>query len=710
MSWSGPVFRYDNIEKHLENCHQTHWAQYQELHSPAEKASFFDDVAVPFRNTMAAHFIPESLGERQITFTFDKAIIEDLIGDMLYSPDDDSDDEADEQPAIDESMDAEALRLLLKERREKAKKSKERAMSIFKPVPVDEADDVAEGDGEQDPPDISHYVVVIAKTKTKLFNIVTRYIACGASFRMVSNLISHDYLVFGNPVMRSCPRQLVATYARIVCASNFQRLAKFLREHWTFSIALDSATHQSTSYLDVRLRLFIASSVQNFHLFALPLLDRHTGAVMFDMITKALDILCPDWKAKLMGCSSDGARNMTGRFQGVVTRIARIVDSSLIRIWCGAHQLDLVIQAVMDDVVKDRFFQVMTNFIRHLIRQQNLIAEMASTCPRIVNRWLSTDKVTTWFVSKRLELQRYCNEKHPASEPPALWWVYLLGMDRFTELTAKAFTKIQGMSILVSQQQAVFDDLIQNYISTVGGVGPLGEGALQALDDTTHVISGLYAVSFFSVSEFLCGLGSWVENVITAADNDEKKHLLYDIGSAFVQACSKVSSISVERDQNNSEILANSSLSQMMPVLPHQLVKVTPANFLRKARLHVARLEHFFDPEYIDVIGREHRELLQAFRGETVVRDVLSSLDDDASSDFEKGWGNLGVRFPNLHEFCGGIATVFPGTSTVESDFSILRWEKSNFRKSLSDFGLEAIIQAKQNMRLDALEAHILAQ
>jgi hypothetical protein len=81
--------------------------------------------------------------------------------------------------------------------------------------------------------------------------------------------------------------------------------------------------------------------------------------------------------------------------------------NELIRIWCGAHQLDLVMELIMSEVVKERFFVVLTGFISHLTRQQNLIAEMGSTCPRLVNRWLSADKVTTWFKKKRPELLQY---------------------------------------------------------------------------------------------------------------------------------------------------------------------------------------------------------------------------------------------------------------------------------------------------------------
>ncbi len=50
------------------------------------------------------------------------------------------------------------------------------------------------------------------------------------------------------------------------------------------------------------------------------------------------------------------------------------------------------------------------------------------------------------------------------------------------------------------------------------------------------------------------------------------------------------------------------------------------------------------------------------------------------------------------------IATSFPGTSTVESNFLILCWEKDAFCKSLSDFGLECELQAKQWMFIEQFE------
>ena len=95
----------------------------------------------------------------------------------------------------------------------------------------------------------------------------------------------------------------------------------------------------------------------------------------------------------------------------------------------------------------------------------------------------------------------------------------------------------------------------------------------------------------------------------------------------------------------------------------------------------------------IDLIANEHKALIHAYRCEPVLKDDIDSLF--SSSSFKDGWSLLGARFPYLMEYCGVVAALFHGTSTVEFDFSILRWEKDLFHKHLSDFGLEEVMQAK---------------
>lgn len=77
---------------------------------------------------------------------------------------------------------------------------------------------------------------------------------------------------------------------------------------------------------------------------------------------------------------------------------------------------------------------------------------------------------------------------------------------------------------------------------------------------------------------------------------------------------------------------------------------------------------------------------------------IVHSCTDDL--DFDTAWQRVNSgdtqRFPVLQQFCGDLATVFPNTATVESDCSVIGWEKSEDRVALSDLSLEGILHCKQ--------------
>jgi hypothetical protein len=49
-----------------------------------------------------------------------------------------------------------------------------------------------------------------------------------------------------------------------------------------------------------------------------------------------------------------------------------------------------------------------------------------------------------------------------------------------------------------------------------------------------------------------------------------------------------------------------------------------------------------------------------------------------------------------LRTFCGGLATLFPNSTSVESNFSVLKWEKDPYRNNLLNLSLEGVFQSKQ--------------
>lgn len=75
----------------------------------------------------------------------------------------------------------------------------------------------------------------------------------------------------------------------------------------------------------------------------------------------------------------------------------------------------------------------------------------------------------------------------------------------------------------------------------------------------------------------------------------------------------------------------------------------------------------------------------------------------DVSTPFDEAWRSVQSQFPKLCKFAGGLATVYPGTTRVDSDYSIIGWEKNEYRTALMDLSLEGVMHAKQFSELQAI-------
>ena len=120
--------------------------------------------------------------------------------------------------------------------------------------------------------------------------------------------------------------------------------------------------------------------------------------------------------------------------------------------------------------------------------------------------------------------------------------------------------------------------------------------------------------------------------------------------------------------------------------------------------MHLSRLKQFWSAEAIATLELQHQSLLLKYQHDNILKSALERCDNNTS--FEKSWliVNKGIqRFDILRDFCGGIATLFPNTATVESDFSVLGWERDEYRLSLTDLSLEGIMQCKQFEVLSSL-------
>ena len=130
------------------------------------------------------------------------------------------------------------------------------------------------------------------------------------------------------------------------------------------------------------------------------------------------------------------------------------------------------------------------------------------------------------------------------------------------------------------------------------------------------------------------------------------------------------------------------------PCLPHDLVSLNGHDFAELLWSQQRRIVIAFNEQELDGLQDEFQELVCMYQRNETIKAALDACTSKTS--FEGGWGILGTQFQKLNLLCSGFASVFPGTSTVESDFSVIGLEKNEYWTALTDFSLEGILQCKQ--------------
>ena len=653
-------WRKDNIERHLKDQHSKLYQEYVGLESHEERIKFFQDrdEAKPF-----ASILNPNLGEAgkkaktQVMIDIHKEVVDIIISQLLAD--------------CDEAEDGDC--------REEA----HAAADMFNLVSNDESE---------------FYQAVWPNALQ--FEMIVSYVGVGTSFRQCAELLLRTKEKSGLGALGNISMGKVIHVVRYTCALNYQIMREILSSSWAFSIAVDGGTKATVPYLDVRMRVFVRRQLFNVHLVALPMYERHTGENMFILLERFLHALCPEWKQKLISVSTDGASNMTGSQQGLVTRIDRACLPGFYRIWCGAHQLDLVVQAIFVQLLNDTFVQNIHSVTGHLRRQQNLIREMGTKCPKFVDtRWLSMERLLSWLVKHRLRVVSHLEEKQ--RNPSKAWWVMVYLVRDFTELVNATFRSLQGKVTLVNEQENMLRTLA-NQLRIEGEVkGPIMNIAPMESDELTHV-NGLYFAGQNEAEQHILSRQVFVRetaqelkyNVATMGDYS---NILRSICIMYVDSVSGISKICAERDGQNR------GTSTLPPVLPKSLMNFSKHQFGDLIVLQKMRLMSAMPEQEVIALEEEFSDFKKQTQIEKGFVDMIHRMDDDIT--FTAAWSAIGSKYPRLYSFFGGLATAFPGTSTVESDFSIIGFEKNDYRTSLTNLSLEGILQCKQFEELQMIQS-----
>ena len=173
-----------------------------------------------------------------------------------------------------------------------------------------------------------------------------------------------------------------------------------------------------------------------------------------------------------------------------------------------------------------------------------------------------------------------------------------------------------------------------------------------------------------------------------------------EIGMMVCSIINGIYNCNMTRNNNNDPLYDDPS-----PCTPQEFVHMKSSAFSRLMDTQRSRLESSLGNQEIALIEDEFELLRQCYRSanELPLKAAIDALGPGSS--FKVSWSLplLAKRFNSLLNFAGGLASPFPNTATVESDFSVLKCEKNNSRTDLEDLSLEGILQCKEHEKLKAL-------
>jgi hypothetical protein len=531
------------------------------------------------------------------------------------------------------------------------------------------------------------------------FDLAMDYVGIGLSFRQTAASIQKakdrtktTKLIGLNDCIINSTRTSWSLVAVVL-----QQIALILDNEsvWAMSLAGDGSTHRGQSFFDLRLRICYRGDLVNLHLVALPMFERHSAMNIFNLIAKFMDALYSKWHSKLIGVSTDGGNTMTGHHAGVVTRLVACADNNVLQIWCTPHHINIVVKAAVEAIDNGVWVKQVYMFSVFLRVQDNLIIKMNVKCLKKTNRWAHLGRLLNFYLSYRRPFLEYTHNKQPELMPSNLWWIITYAVASAIDSINITLVQLQARSLLIAQQETLVQNLIGMIIAMfdIKVDGATGENTL---DDNTYVQQDSLRIPTVAIVNHIKNQGSFSRDYYEHLEEGDQQDVIKHIAMYAMALVAGLQSVKAERDNDN-----RASERNVPPVLPAQLVKLCHGTFLKEMLdpfwQHISSSWSEIGIEQIEV---EHRKLLKLYASDIVLCGIIDKHND--MTTFNDAWDCVLGQFEHLCLFCGGLATVLANTS-VESDFSVLKWEMDDNRTALMHLSLEGIFHAKQRLTMQTL-------
>lgn len=151
---------------------------------------------------------------------------------------------------------------------------------------------------------------------------------------------------------------------------------------------------------------------------------------------------------------------------------------------------------------------------------------------------------------------------------PQWWWVIIAVVKAVTDYVNPVFVKLQGKTLLISQQTAILSQLADELTIMAGIDGPFNDDQIKELAAGFNTTYGRWSITHENVFLFINDQGIFIRNTFKELSSEDQDNVVNHVGKLLVTMVEGIHDIQAERDS------CNHAADDLSPVLPHELVKL----------------------------------------------------------------------------------------------------------------------------------------
>lgn len=117
--------------------------------------------------------------------------------------------------------------------------------------------------------------------------------------------------------------------------------------------------------------------LHELHVLSVHIYERHIGENVLNIFVRTMITLYAAWRARIIEAATDSDRMMNGRRQGVPSSVQKVAKQGFMRVWSGANQLEIGMQAFYLKS-PESLYSSFTTLVAYLRRQKTFMSQKRS--------------------------------------------------------------------------------------------------------------------------------------------------------------------------------------------------------------------------------------------------------------------------------------------------------------------------------------------